>query len=276
MKKVIIWILAFILTFLFAYYQRHTGPTYPVTEKFTINGQTIKFQYPRSHSTNSDAVIKIVVPDTNVYGYVYQRIYPLNTDFLALHMRRFGDTLVGIVTKLPPAGKMEYYIELYKNNDTIYTRKSAPVIIRFKGDVPAGILIPHILSMFLALFLGVTAGLLALFDDLSFRKVQVWSFIFLIIGGFILGPTVQHYAFGHWWTGIPNGWDLTDNKTLIMFIGWLAAIIANRKQARRWWTVAAAILMIVVYLIPHSMHGSTLDPNTGKVISGLIMPWLIF
>jgi hypothetical protein len=275
MKKVAIWASALILTFIFAYYQRRTGPTYPVTEKFTYNNQIIKFQYPRSHSSSSDAVIKIVVPDSLIYGYVYQRVYPLNTGYTIIHLRRFGDTLVGLITQLPPAGKMQYYVELYKGKDIIYTRKDNPVIIRFKGDVPISILLPHILAMFFALFLSVTAGLLALFDDMSYRKVQIWSFVFLILGGFILGPIVQHHAFGQWWTGIPFGWDLTDNKTLIIFIGWLAAIIANRKQARRWWTVAAALLMIIIYLIPHSLHGSTLDPNTGKVISGMIISLLM-
>ncbi len=182
MKRVIIWVLAFVLTILFAYYQRVTGPTYPVTERFTYAGKTIKFQYPRTHSTNSDAVVKVVMPDTMVYGFVYQRVYPLNTGYTALHLRRVGDTLIGLITQLPPAGKMQYYVGLYKGKDTVYTGKAKPVVIRFKGDVPTGILLTHILFMFFALFLGVTAGLLALVDDMSFRKVQIWSFILLIIG----------------------------------------------------------------------------------------------
>ena len=39
--------------------------------------------------------------------------------------------------------------------------------------------------------------------------------LLLAVGGFILGPLVQNYAFGELWTGVPFGWDLTDNKTLI-------------------------------------------------------------
>jgi len=276
MKKAIIWILAFIITLLSAYYQRKTGPTYPLLVKFKYNEKVISYKSPRSNSTNSYAIVKIVIPDTLVYGYVYQRVYPLNTGYTALKMRRIGDTLIGKITPLPPAGKMEYYVELYNQKDTIYTGKNSPIIVRFKGDVPLKILIPHILAMFLTLFLGLVAGFLALANDLTYKKVQIWAFFFLIIGGFILGPIVQHYAFGQWWTGIPFGWDLTDNKTLVMFIVWSLAILNNIKHNRRWWAVIAASVMIIVYLIPHSLFGSTLDPNTGKIISGFILSGLLF
>jgi hypothetical protein len=76
----------------------------------------------------------------------------------------------------------------------------------------------------------------------------------------ILGPLVQKYAFGALWTGFPFGYDLTDNKTLIAFLGWIAAWIAGRKgKPARGWVLGASILLLVVYLIPHSLFGSELD-----------------
>ncbi|MCK7537691.1 MAG: hypothetical protein MZV63_45435 [Marinilabiliales bacterium] len=60
--------------------------------------------------------------------------------------------------------------------------------------------------------------------------------------GMILGPVVQKYAFGDLWTGIPFGWDLTDNKTLIAVFAWILAVVMNRKKDRPAYTIAAAIL----------------------------------
>jgi hypothetical protein len=78
----------------------------------------------------------------------------------------------------------------------------------------------------------------------------------------ILGPITQLYAFGALWTGVPFGWDLTDNKTLITLIGWIIAAVAIRKSAKPQRLVAfAAVLMLIVYLIPHSVLGSELDYN---------------
>jgi hypothetical protein len=84
----------------------------------------------------------------------------------------------------------------------------------------------------------------------------------VIIGGFIFGPIVQKYAFGEFWTGFPFGHDLTDNKILIGFIGWLLALIALYKFTNpKRWIVFASILMFIIFLIPHSLLGSELNYN---------------
>ncbi len=59
-----------------------------------------------------------------------------------------------------------------------------------------------------------------------------WTLFLFIAGGMILGPLVQYFAFGELWTGIPFGWDLTDNKTLIALIFWILAVVMNRKKDR--------------------------------------------
>ena len=92
------------------------------------------------------------------------------------------------------------------------------------------------------------------------RKMAILTTIFLFLGGMILGPLMQLYAFGALWTGFPFGIDLTDNKTLVALIGWIIALIAGRGgKAARGWVLGAAILTLVVFLIPHSVLGSELD-----------------
>ena len=272
MKRAFIWILSFILTLVVAYYQRVTGPTYPVKDSFEINGKQVEIVYVRSHTTGTEACVKFVVPDHSINGKIFMRMYPTNEPYVAVDLQRHGDTLIGYIKQLPPAGKMQYYITLYdKNGNVVYTRSKEPVIIRYKGDVPAYFLIPHILFMFLAIFLGLTAGLLALFDDLSFRKIQIWTLVSLIIGGFIFGPIVQKYAFGQLWTGIPFGWDLTDNKTLIAFTAWTIAAILNIKKQRPIAFLIATLVLYAIYTIPHSAYGSELNYETGKVTQGFIL-----
>ena len=94
------------------------------------------------------------------------------------------------------------------------------------------------------------------------------------MGGLILGPIVQKYAFNEWWAGIPFGWDLTDNKTLIAILVWLMALEMLRKKSSAFWVVVASIVTMVIFAIPHSMFGSQLDPETGKIIQGSILPFL--
>jgi hypothetical protein len=85
---------------------------------------------------------------------------------------------------------------------------------------------------------------------------------------------VQKFAFDAYWTGFPWGYDLTDNKTLLMWLAWAVACGALGRPGRRdvpgWGrrgtVFVAAVVMTVVYLIPHSLRGSQLD--YGQVESG--------
>ena len=87
----------------------------------------------------------------------------------------------------------------------------------------------------------------------------------MTIGGMVLGPIVQKYAFGEYWTGFPWGGDWTDNKMLVMWLSWVfaCAVIGFRPKRRELIPRAAvligALVMSAVYLIPHSMGGSELD-----------------
>jgi di/tricarboxylate transporter len=97
------------------------------------------------------------------------------------------------------------------------------------------------------------------------------TIIFLLIGGFILGPIVQKYSFGQFWTGWPLGEDMTDNKVLFALIAFLIAWFLRKKSYGRWLAIAAALVMLAVYLIPHSMNGSELNIETGEVVTGSFM-----
>jgi hypothetical protein len=89
------------------------------------------------------------------------------------------------------------------------------------------------------------------------------------VGGLILGPVVQKYAFGAYWTGWPFGQDLTDNKTLVAWIFWAIALWRLHKNpANRTWPAIAMVVLLLVFLIPHSMFGSELDYSTGEVTTG--------
>ena len=72
-----------------------------------------------------------------------------------------------------------------------------------------------------------------------------------VAGAFLLGPLVQWYAFGVWWSGIPFGYDWTDNKVLVELAAWIPALILNRGERRnRVSIIVAGIVTIAVYFVP--------------------------
>ncbi len=116
------------------------------------------------------------------------------------------------------------------------------------------------------MLISTRAGLEALLKDGRPRNYALWATALLILGGMLMGPIVQKFAFGSFWTGVPFGWDLTDNKTLIALTGWIIAVIAGTKgRSARAYVLGAAILLLLVFSIPHSIMGSELDYETGQV-----------
>ncbi len=268
-KKTLFWILAVVITVAAAIYQRQTGPTYPKEVEVKISGKKHILELPRSQSGTDDFFLKIDLPDP-VKGKVFYRRYPTGDEWSSSQLKKKEDGLAARLPGQPPAGKLEYYLGVFSGDQLIYIAKNKPIRIRFKGEVPRTVLIPHIIIMFLAMLFSTLAGLFAFGKIYNYRLYGYITLILLVAGGFILGPLMQYHAFGDAWTGIPFGWDLTDNKTLIAFIGWLTAILANRKVTRPRYYVFAAILLLVVYSIPHSVMGSEYDYEKGEVVTGFI------
>lgn len=256
----LLWLLALLITLGSAIYQRLTGPTYPQRGKIAVGESQIKFRLLRSETVNQDAAIRLVVPDTSIAGYVRYKRYKSLDDWSRVPLQREGEQLVGYLPHQPAAGKLMYFVYLESGGTEISLTGDLPVVLRYKGAVPTAVLLPHVLLMFLAMLFS-NRSLFESFDaqGRSYR-FMLWTIALLFLGGIVFGPLVQKYAFGAYWTGLPFGTDLTDNKTLIAFIGWLWAWFQNRRgRDGRFWIFIAALITLAIYLIPHSLLGSELD-----------------
>ncbi len=257
------WVLSFILTAGFAVYQRVTGPTYPIDGSLTVQSKELHYRLPRSSSGSDDELVKIYAPHEKISGILsWKKFVTGRHEQFKWHsekMHRKGDTLIGRIPGQPPAGKIMYNITL--NTGGIEFRLSEePVIIRFKGEVPDFFLVLHVILIFAAMWISMRTGLQALFKGENVYKYTLWTVVILFIGGLIMGPVIQKYAFGAFWTGWPFGHDLTDNKTLVSWIMWVIALWRLRKNPNaKGWALAASIVLIAVFLIPHSLLGSELD-----------------
>lgn len=262
MKKVLLWLLAVIITLSSAVYQRLTGPTYPFRGKAVFLGQQIKFKLPRSAEATGNCQVIVKLPEVltgQVQGYLQFKRHKSDTPWNILAMKQENSRLVGFLPKQPPAGKLEYFVHLVSGSQEISLTGEKPVIIRFKGGVAPGLLIAHVIIMFLAMLLAVRSGLAALNKQEDPTRLVKWTAVLFFIGGFILGAIVQKMAFGVFWSGFPLGTDLTDTKTLVAMLAWIAALASGRRtQPKRGWVLAASIITLLIYLIPHSLFGSEL------------------
>lgn len=267
-KTWLYWTIAIIITLGAAFYQKITGPTYPIKYKFSLNGLEEKIVLPTSHGGETDCPLQIHLNTPIDSAFLYFKRFPSVDQWTRIELVHINDSMIAFLPQQPPAGKLAYYIELFSGGRLIPVKNEKPVIIRFKGDVPAYILIPHILFIFMAMLISNLAGLLAAGKKKTFRFYGKMAFFLMLFGGMILGPVVQKFAFGEFWAGVPFGWDLTDNKTLIAFIFWIFAFAANYRKERRYAIIIAAIVTLIIFSIPHSMFGSEFNYETGTIGQG--------
>jgi len=264
MKKALYWTIAVLITLAASVYQRMTGPTYPKHFQVEMEGKQYQFTLPRSAGTNPIAPLVLKGAPKEMDAYLLWRHYPSKEYFNEIHMTPTKDGLLALLPAQPAAGKLEYFINI--NGKSYF--EDEPLVIRFKGDVPATILIPHILLMFVAMLFACYAGIMAIIKNPTYKKYTLITAVILFIGGFIFGPLVQHYAFGMYWSGLPFGTDLTDNKTLFALIAILAAVVTRKWKWNHIVTIIAVLVMFIVFSVPHSVRGSELNRNTGQIEVG--------
>lgn len=259
--------LALFVTFVAILYQRGTGPTYPKKVYIQMEQQKVKVPFIRSHVTTGEAPIDIPLLATDMRARVYFKRFPTNDSWTTKDFVVKGSQLSTTLPAQPPAGKLQYYIDIFKGDQKIQTIASEnhPILIRYKGEVPTAILAPHIFFMFFSMLLSALAGFEALFKTQSYLKIGAIATGCLVIGGMILGPLVQKNAFGVYWAGFPFDWDLTDNKLLISVIFWALALAMNLRVRRPQFVVLASAVLIAMYSIPHSTMGSQYNYEAGKV-----------
>ncbi len=255
----LLWAAAVLLTVFTLVWQRTTGPTYPLRGKVTLGGRALALKLTRSYSVAADQPVRIVAADSAVTGSVQWKRYPSRDAWDTLQLVRHGDTLLAALPRQPAAGKLAYQLRLARGGER-EVFPAEPAVTRFKGDISAYVIVPHLLCLFGGLLLLMRAGIGALAKEEAYPRWARTGTVLFLLGGFVFGPWMQHQAFGQWWAGVPFGWDMTDNKTLIALLAWLFALwkLRGGKEARGP-VLAAALITLAVFLVPHSVFGSEID-----------------
>jgi hypothetical protein len=209
-KTIFSIIIAILLTTGAIVYQRMTGPTQTRQVNFAFNEQTYNITLPRTSSTTDDCRIILERKELTLSANLIFKKYPSHDAFDTLPFQKEGEILVCKIPVQPPAGKLVYYMQVTNGEMQQDVVKDQPVVIRFRGHVPVYWLIPHIIFMFLAMFLANLSGMLAIFRNFRFRVWSILTLLVFIIGGMFLGPMVQKYA------SVPIGQEFLSAGTLLI------------------------------------------------------------
>lgn len=283
-----LWLLSGALAVAIFLHQNRTGPTYPLRGTVETVRGPVAFTFLRSEEigTGLQIMLKQPVPP-GVSGTVKWRRYksldpwsetPMTAGLFRFTRRGEVEQIQGngvVLPSLPErAGKYEYRVFIEDGTGPRSVTGEQPIYARYKAPVPRWVLVPHILAIFLSLTLALRTGLQALAGRPL--KVLLWATIgSLLLGAFVLGPIVQRYAFGVLWSGIPFGYDWTDNKVLVELAAWgMAVLWIKPGRPARAAVLGATLVTLAIYLIPHSVFGSEYDyiKGSGHGTKGAVEP----
>lgn len=278
LSRILLWIVAGLLTLSCIAFQNRTGPTQPLTGDIPTAVGTVYFKFLRSETIGKDLMIMLVDPiPEGVSSYVKYRRFKSHDEWATVLMkpgsfefsrRGVTESVNGMGAALPSleerAGKYEYFVYIGDGTgEPVSITGDKPIYARYKAEVPIAVLFMHIIVVFLSMMLAIRTSLEALIDG-SYKWMLWATIVSLLLGAFLLGPLVQWYAFGVWWSGVPFGYDWTDNKVLVELGFWLLALFLNRGEMRRRGPVyLAGLVTLMVFFIPHSLFGSEYDYRTG-------------
>lgn len=193
-----------------------------------------------------------------------------------------GNVFEASIPLHPKGSKAWYYLEAVDRRDSrevkitlpeMESGRPHPVRLKFEGEVPAYIIIPHIISIFAAIFFAT----LTLFTAVDLKrgrgtltqsvKYCAITLLLLFIGFFPFGWAMNHFAFGVLWEAFPFGRDVTDNKSQIMFLFWLVTLIMvkgtflGKGESKNFITgrgystlvIVSFVATMIILAVPHSL-----------------------
>jgi hypothetical protein len=274
---------AFFFTLLLLFFTRKTTAVRSVYEMVEQGGVRIEhFTVPKQVEDNIP-VIKAKVKGASQVNLVYKIGKEGQYNFIEMNPISGEENSYEASIPIHPKGmKAWYYLEAIKEAPegeikvTLPARSSGefkPIRLKFEGEVPAYVVIPHVFSIFAAFFFATLTLFSAI--DLKRRKITLSksvrlcavTLLLLFIGFFPFGWAMNYFAFGVLWEAFPFGTDVTDNKSQIMFAFWLVTMFMvkgtllgkgghrNLVSDRGYSTlvIVSFIATILIVTIPHSM-----------------------
>jgi len=146
-------------------------------------------------------------------------------------------------------------------------------VLKYKGKASALVIVAHVAFMFGAFFFMVMSFLAAIEilrgreDKKNAMRAARWVLVTSFIGGWPLGFLLNRQVFGTLWEGFPFGYDVTDNKTQVIFILWLASMLLAwgsfvgrgeekdrlGRKAFALSIVACFVVSLALFILPHSI-----------------------
>ncbi len=246
-QSIILWIAAFVITFLAGFLQSRLSNQYPVSGSFGIDGKEIGYKFDKVYYGSDSYQFLITTEIKKLEGKVYWRSE--NSDIWnSSDLINNGKILIGKIPGQSPQTKIEYLIKLdFNNKEYSLPSEGQPVLLTYYSAVPTSVSFYYIFTLFLALLLVIRTGLEYFNVPGKMKKLNVFTLILIVVNVFAFHPLKTTYQLGAVGKGAIPIPELFQISSILLLILWIitTALIFNTKKYRIWAPLAATITLII-------------------------------
>lgn len=241
-QQIILWAGAFIITFLFGYLESVTGKDYPISGTFGIEGKKVSYFLQKTWKSNSDFQTIIRTDVDGVSGKIFWKKTD-DAEWNISALKEEENVLIGEIPLQPPLTEVLYKIELNYEDEKL-VKETAPVKLKFLGEVNKTIYYLFYFTLFAGLFLSTRTGLEFFNEKERIQKLTIFTVIFFFLY-FIITPLKNTYEVGGF-DRVPGLIELYNLNAPVLFGIWIIGMILIFKIKKR---KEAALITAVVTLL---------------------------
>ncbi|MCX7987684.1 MAG: hypothetical protein N2662_12175 [Bacteroidales bacterium] len=251
LKKILFLIIAIAISITAVFVQQIMDNEFPYKANVEISGKTYSLSLPKVNEGVVDCIIELNIPDKEIEGYLYHKVYNSNGTWQRIKLLRINDKLVSILPYQKPMIKLYYYIELRDGNGNSYfVHKDNPFVVLFRNHPPRVLSYAISLLLFFVLIVSNYLGLVSAFKINHFIK-YIRLLFYMLSAAVILDFISYWIAYQHLLVVPSPHNDLRIFKYLIIFILWLLVYYSHRNnKEKRIIVLLSSIITLFLFCLP--------------------------
>ena len=251
-QSLILWIGAFVISFLFGFWNRITSPEYPVAGSFGIDMKKVTYKFDKIYRGNDNYKVVVGSEADSLKGNILWRKKGSNEGWNIEPMNFSGNVLSGEIPHQKPSSIVEYRVKVWKDKNVYYLPRIGKVTLKYLSNVPSSIIGFYFFTLYLGLIFSVRTGLDCFNKNQKIKKLSLFTIMIWIANVMVFNPVKRSYELS---TKIGTTFlpvtDLFDIRHLILLLIWIlgAVLIFNLKNYKIWSAVITGVTLIAFLFV---------------------------
>ena len=241
---------AVIIIFLAGYIQHTHSSVYPLNGTITLNYSEVSFSFDRVFRGQGDYNVWLAAESKGLSGEMEWRDIQDTTSWKIVKLTSKDEILSASIPHHSPLSKVEYFVKLYDNGNTVQVPGTSNVTLLFLGQVPSQISMFYYITLFAGLLLAIRTCLEIFKDHSTIKMYTIFTLISIFSFTWIFSPVKKGCEIGMiGGTRIAPVNELFSSGSLLLFALWVAALILVFNTGKpKLWITASSLLTLVIFL----------------------------